>query len=43
MKKLFVIDTNVVLFDHTCIYTFHEHDVALSVVVLGGARPLQAR
>ena len=34
MKKLFVIDTNVVLFDHTCIYTFHEHDVALSVVVL---------
>jgi PhoH-like ATPase len=34
MKKLFVIDTNVVLYDHTCIYTFHEHDVALSVVVL---------
>ena len=34
MKKLFVIDTNVVLFDHTCIYTFQEHDVALSVVVL---------
>ena len=34
MKKLFVIDTNVVLFDHTCIYTFHEHDVALSIVVL---------
>jgi PhoH-like ATPase len=34
MKKLFVIDTNVVLFDHTCIYTFQEHDVALSIVVL---------
>jgi PhoH-like ATPase len=34
MKKLFVIDTNVVLFDHTCIYNFQEHDVALSVVVL---------
>ena len=34
MKKLFVVDTNVVLFDHTCIYNFHEHDVALSIVVL---------
>jgi len=34
MKKLFVVDTNVVLFDHTCIYNFKEHDVALSVVVL---------
>lgn len=34
MKKLFVLDTNVVLFDHTCIYSFQEHDVALSIVVL---------
>ncbi len=34
MKKLFVVDTNVVLFDHTCIYNFQEHDVALSIVVL---------
>jgi PhoH-like ATPase len=34
MKKLFVVDTNVVLFDHTCLYNFHEHDVALSAVVL---------
>lgn len=34
MKKLFVVDTNVVLFDHTCIYNFSEHDVALSIVVL---------
>jgi PhoH-like ATPase len=34
MKKLFVVDTNVVLFDHTCVYNFQEHDVALSVVVL---------
>jgi PhoH-like ATPase len=34
MKKLFVIDTNVVLFDHTCIYNFQEHDVVLSIVVL---------
>ena len=34
MTKLFVVDTNVVLFDHTCIYNFQEHDVALSIVVL---------
>ena len=34
MKKLFVVDTNVVLFDHTCIYNFQEHDIALSIVVL---------
>ena len=34
MKKLFVVDTNVVLFDHTCIYNFKEHDVAVSIVVL---------
>jgi PhoH-like ATPase len=34
MTKLFVVDTNVVLFDHTCIYNFGEHDVALSIVVL---------
>lgn len=34
MIKLFVVDTNVVLFDHTSIYSFQEHDVALSVVVL---------
>ena len=34
MKKLFVVDTNVVLFDHTCVYNFQEHDVALSIVVL---------
>jgi PhoH-like ATPase len=34
MKKLFVVDTNVVLFDHTCVTSFQEHDVALSIVVL---------
>ncbi len=32
--KLFVIDTNVVLYDHTCIYNFKEHDVAMPIVVL---------
>jgi len=34
MRKLFVVDTNVVLFDHTCVYNFQEHDVVLSIVVL---------
>ena len=33
-KKLFVLDTNVILYDHTCIYNFAEHDVAISIVVL---------
>jgi PhoH-like ATPase len=33
-KKLFVVDTNVILFDHTSIYNFQEHDVVLSIVVL---------
>ena len=39
MKKLFVIDTNVVLFDHTCIYNFQEHDVALSVHAFDSGAP----
>jgi PhoH-like ATPase len=34
MQKLFVVDTNVVLFDHSCIYSFEEHDVAIPIVVL---------
>ena len=33
-KKLFVLDTNVLLFDHTCIFNFQEHDVAVPIVVL---------
>jgi PhoH-like ATPase len=33
-KRLLVLDTNVILFDHTCIYNFAEHDVAISIVVL---------
>jgi PhoH-like ATPase len=33
-KKLFVVDTNVLLFDHSCIYSFQEHDVAIPIVVL---------
>lgn len=34
MKKLFVVDTSVVLFDHTFFQNFQEHDLVLSVVVL---------
>lgn len=33
-KKLFIIDTNVILYDHTCIYNFQEHDVVIPIVVL---------
>ena len=33
-KRLFVIDTNVVLHDHTAIYNFEEHDVVIPIVVL---------
>jgi PhoH-like ATPase len=33
-KKLFVVDTNVLLFDHSSIYNFQEHDVAIPIVVL---------
>jgi len=34
VKKIFVIDTNVILYDHTCIYNFQEHDIVIPVVVL---------
>jgi len=34
MKKAFVIDTSVILFDHSCINTFAEHDVILPISVL---------
>ncbi|MGE5399587.1 MAG: PhoH family protein [Ignavibacteriales bacterium] len=33
-KKLFVLDTNVILYDHTCIYNFQEHDIIIPIVVL---------
>lgn len=32
--KIFVIDTNVILHDHQCIYNFEENDVILPIVVL---------
>lgn len=32
--KGFVIDTNVILHDHQCIYNFQEHDVTIPITVL---------
>lgn len=32
--KLFVIDTNVILHDSSCVYQFDEHDVAIPIAVL---------
>lgn len=33
-KKLFVLDTNVILHDSSCILQFQEHDVVLPITVL---------
>ena len=33
-KKLFILDTNVLLFDHTSIYSFEENDVVIPMVAL---------
>ena len=33
-KKLFVLDTNVLLHDPTCLYHFQEHDVFIPMVTL---------
>jgi len=33
-KKLFIIDTNVLLHDYKCIYNFEENDVVIPIVVL---------
>ncbi len=32
--KIFVLDTNVLLHDHRCIYNFQENDIVLPIVVL---------
>ncbi|MFA6233802.1 MAG: PhoH family protein [Bacteroidota bacterium] len=34
IKKVFVIDTNVILHDSSCIYKFEEHDVVIPIAVL---------
>ncbi|MBU8892587.1 MAG: PhoH family protein [Bacteroidales bacterium] len=33
-KKVFVVDTNVILHDFNCIYKFQENDIVLPIVVL---------
>lgn len=33
-KKIFVLDTNVLLHDHRCIYNFQENDIIIPIVVL---------
>lgn len=33
-SKLFVLDTNVILHDSSCIYQFHDNDVVLPITVL---------
>ncbi len=34
MKKIFVLDTNVLMHDPSALYRFQEHDIYLSIVVL---------
>jgi len=33
-KKIFVLDTSVILYDHNAIQSFEEHDVAIPITVL---------
>ncbi|MBU4262663.1 MAG: PhoH family protein [Proteobacteria bacterium] len=33
-KKIFVLDTNVILHDSSCIYQFKEHDIVIPITVL---------
>jgi len=33
-KKIFVVDTSAILFDHNVIFNFKEHDVAIPITVL---------
>lgn len=33
-KKIFVLDTSVLLFDHNAITSFEENDVAIPIIVL---------
>ncbi|MCJ0743355.1 PhoH family protein [Pedobacter montanisoli] len=33
-KKIFVLDTSVILYDHNAAYSFQEHDVAIPALVL---------
>ena len=33
-KKIFVLDTSVILYEHNSIMNFDEHDVAIPITVL---------
>src|SRR5271157_5829780 len=33
-RKIFVLDTNVALFDYRCIYSFEEHNVVIPITLL---------
>jgi PhoH-like ATPase len=33
-KKTFVLDTNVILHDYECIYSFEDNDIVLPITVL---------
>ncbi len=33
-KKIFVLDTNVLLHDYRCIFNFQDNDVVIPIVVL---------
>ena len=33
-KKIFVLDTSVIIYDHTAIKNFAEHDVVIPITVL---------
>ncbi len=33
-KKIFVLDTSVILYDHDAVNNFQEHDVAVPILVL---------
>ena len=34
LSKIFILDTNVILHDHTCIYQFEDNDIVLPITVL---------
>lgn len=33
-KKIFVLDTSVIIYDHTALKQFHEHDIVIPITVL---------
>ena len=33
-KKIFVLDTSVIIYDHTAVKSFKEHDVVIPITVL---------